>query len=70
MQLRYDLGPRWFAVARYDATQDTAFARALIAGAGYRVARNARFTVFDTLHRSAEDGVRRNTLSTALLFAY
>jgi hypothetical protein len=69
-QVRYELGARLFAVARYDATQDTAFARALIAGAGYRIARNARFTVFDTVHRSAGDGARRNTLTTALLFAY
>jgi hypothetical protein len=67
-QLRYDLTSRWFAVARYDGTQDAAFSRALIAGAGYRIARNARLTAFDTLHRS--DGKTRNTLSTALLFAY
>jgi hypothetical protein len=69
LQLRYELTPRMFALARYDGTQDTAFARALIAGAGYRVARNARLTVFDTLHRDG-GGTRRNTLSTALLFAY
>jgi hypothetical protein len=69
-QLRYDLSSRMFAVARYDATQDTAFSRALIAGAGYRLARNARLTVFDTLHRDAGSRIRRNTLSTALLFAY
>ena len=69
-QLRYDLAPRWFAVARYDGTQNAAFSRALIGGVGYRVAHNARLTVFDTLHRDASDGTRRNTLSTALLFAY
>jgi hypothetical protein len=69
VQFRYDLTPRLFGVARYDATQDAAFSRALIAGFGYRVARNARLTVFDTLHRDA-DGPHRNTLSTALLFAY
>ena len=68
-QFRYELAPRWFALARYDATQDTAFSRALTAGFGYRVARNARLTVFDTLHRDG-DGNRRNTLTTALLFAY
>ncbi|HEV3085940.1 MAG TPA: hypothetical protein VGX96_01850 [Candidatus Elarobacter sp.] len=67
-QLRYDLTPRLFAVARYDGTQDTAFSRALVAGAGYRVAHNVRLTAFDTLHRS--DGRTHNTLSTALLFAY
>ena len=69
-QLRYDLSARTFALARYDGTQDTAFSRALIAGVGYRLARNARVTVFDTIHRDADTGVRRNSLSTALLFAY
>ena len=68
-QLRYDLTPRLFGVARYDGTQDIAFSRTLIAGFGYRVARNARLTVFDT-HRRDADGMRRSTLSTALLFAY
>ena len=69
VQLRYDLTPRLFGVARYDGTHDVAFSRALIAGFGYRVARNARLTVFDTVHRDG-DGARRTTLSTALLFAY
>ena len=69
-QLRYDLGRRWFVVARYDGTQDTAFSRALIGGVGYRVARNARFTIFDTVHRDPDTAARRNTLSSALLFAY
>ena len=69
VQLRYDLTPRLFGVARYDGTRDVAFSRALIAGFGYRVAPNARLTVFDTLHRDA-DGRRHNALSTALLFAY
>ncbi|MDP9104360.1 MAG: hypothetical protein M3N49_00260 [Candidatus Eremiobacteraeota bacterium] len=68
-QFRYEFGPRSFALARYDATQDTVFSRALTAGLGYRVARNARLTVFDTLRRDG-DGNRRNTLTTALLFAY
>ena len=68
-QLRYEFTPRAFGVARYDGTQDVAFSRALIAGFGYRIARNARLTVFDTIRREG-DGTRRNTLSTALLFAY
>ena len=68
-QLRYEFSPRWFTLARFDATQDTAFARGLTAGVGYRVARNARLTVFGTSHRD-EDGAHRNTLTTALLFAY
>jgi hypothetical protein len=68
-QLRYELSPRWFTLARFDATQDTAFGRAFTAGFGYRPARNARLTVFGTSHRDG-DGARRNTLTTALLFAY
>ncbi|MDQ6941749.1 MAG: hypothetical protein M3169_04440 [Candidatus Eremiobacteraeota bacterium] len=67
-QLRYELDARWFALARYDGTQDTGFARALTAGFGYRVARNARLNAFDTLRR--DGGTRRNTLTTALMFAY
>jgi hypothetical protein len=70
VQFRYEPSPRWFALARYDATQDRGFARALVAGAGYRVARNARLTLFDTVHRDAAVARMRNTLSTALLFAY
>jgi len=69
-QLRYDLSPRAFAIVRYDGTQDAQFARAAIAGLGFRVARNARLTVFDTVHRDPDDGARRNSLSAALLFAY
>jgi hypothetical protein len=69
VQARYELSPRAFAIARYDATQDTAFSRALVAGGGYRVARNARFTVFDTMRRG-QDGARVHSLSTALLFAF
>jgi hypothetical protein len=70
VQARYDLTARLFAVARYDGTQDTAFSRAAIAGLGYRLARNARLTAFDTIHRDASGHRARNTLSTALLFAY
>ena len=69
-QLRYELSSQTFAIARYDGTQDATFGRALTAGIGYRLARNARLTVFDTIHRDAGTGVRRNSLSTALLFAY
>ncbi len=69
VQLRYELSPRCFAIARYDATQDTAFARALIAGGGYRLTRNARLSLFETLHRN-DAGRTATTLSAALLFAY
>ncbi len=68
-QLRYEFAPRWFGIARYDATQDTSFARALTGGFGYRVAHNARLTVFGTLHRDT-DGTLRDTLTTAMLFAF
>lgn len=69
-QVRYEISSRAFALARYDGTQDAQFARAATAGLGFRVARNARLTVFDTVHRDADDGTRRNSLSAALLFAY
>lgn len=69
-QVRYDFTAKLFGIARYDGTQDAAFARALIAGAGYRLARNARFTAFGTIHRDADTGARRNTLSAQLLLAY
>ena len=69
LQARYELAQGAFLVARYDGTQDARTSRALIAGGGYRVARNARFTVFDTLHRD-EAHARVHSLSTALLFAF
>ena len=69
-QVRYDISARAFGVARYDATHDVQFSRSFIIGAGFRVARNARLTLFDTMHRDAESGARRNSLSTQLLFAY
>ncbi len=69
-QVRYEFSPRAFGIARYDGTQDAQFSRAFIVGAGLRVARNARFTLFDTVRRDAESGNRRNSLSTQLLFAY
>lgn len=70
LQLRYaPPAARWFAIARYDGTQDTEFARRLIAGGGLRLSRNTRFTAFDTLHRDAEDA-RLHTLSSALLIAF
>lgn len=70
LQVRYAApNTRWFAIARYDGTQDTAFARRLIAGGGLRFSRNTRFTAFDTL-RSDALHARRHTLSSALLIAF
>lgn len=67
VQVRHELGPRTFAVARWDATQDTEFTRSLIGGFGYRFSRNTRLTLFDTAKR--DDGRIRHTFSTSFLFA-
>lgn len=67
VQVRHELGPRTFAVARWDATQDTEFTRSLIGGFGYRFSRNTRLTVFDTAKR--DDGRVQHTFSTSFLFA-
>ena len=68
MQVRRGLGPRLFAIGRWDATQDAVFARSVTAGLGYRVSRNTRLTVFGT---GARDGTNRvtHTLSSSFLFA-
>ena len=58
VQVRRDLGPRMFAIARWDATRDAGFARSVIAGAGYRVSRNTRLTLFDTLRRDESGRLR------------
>lgn len=67
VQVRHELGPRTFAVARWDATQDTEFTRSLIGGFGYRFSRNTRLTLFDTAKR--DEGRIRHTFSTSFLFA-
>ncbi|TAM75404.1 hypothetical protein EPN44_08060 [bacterium] len=49
-QLRYEIGPRLFALARYEGTNDTAgFARDGVLLLGMRVTHNARFTVEDII---------------------
>ncbi|MEA2718355.1 MAG: hypothetical protein QOJ39_219 [Candidatus Eremiobacteraeota bacterium] len=68
VQVRQDLGSRLFAIGRWDATQDAVFGRALTAGAGYRVSRNTRFSLFDTVRRD-ETGRVTHTASSSLLFA-
>jgi hypothetical protein len=68
VQLRHELGSRTFAIARWDATQDTAFSRSAIGGLGYRFSRNTRLTVFDTAKRD-ENGRLAHTLSSSFLFA-
>jgi hypothetical protein len=67
VQVRRELGPRTFAVARWDATQDTELTRSLIGGFGYRFSRNTRLTLFDTVTR--DDGRTQHTFSTSFLFA-
>ncbi len=68
VQVRREIGSRLFALARWDATQDAAFARSVTAGAGYRFSRNTRLTVFDTGERDFT-GRRINVVSSSLLFA-
>lgn len=70
VQLRQEIGPRTFAIARWDATRGTEFTRAFIAGFGYRPARNSRWTVWDTLTRNTLTGGTQHTLSSAFLTAY
>lgn len=49
-QLRYEIGPRLFALARYEGTSDTAgFTRDGVLLLGMRVTHNARFTIEDVI---------------------
>jgi hypothetical protein len=68
VQVRQALGDRTFALARWDATQGTAFARAFIYGAGCRLSRNTRLTLFDTAQR-APGGATQHVISSSLLLA-
>lgn len=68
-QVRQVLGPRAFAVARWDATNGPTFARTITAGIGYRIARNMRLTLFDTGERDF-NGTLLHVISSSLLFAY
>lgn len=69
VQVRQAIGARSFAIARWDATHDTGFARSLIAGGGTRLSRNTRLTLFETAARDA-DGHRILTTSSSLLLAF
>ncbi len=66
--MRQALGARSFAIARWDATKDTAFARTVTAGLGYRFSRNTRLTVFDTGQRDYT-GRLLHVVSSKYLFA-
>jgi hypothetical protein len=68
VQVRQALSDRTFALARWDATQDTAFARSFIYGAGCRPSRNTRLTLFDTARRTP-GGTTQHTISSSFLVA-
>jgi hypothetical protein len=68
VQVRQELGSHLFALARWDATHDAAFARSVTAGAGYRLSRNTRLTLFDTGERDFT-GRLIHVVSSSLLFA-
>jgi hypothetical protein len=68
LQVRQALSARSFAIARWDATKDTAFARTVTAGLGYRFSRNTRLTVFDTGQRDYT-GRLLHVVSSEYLFA-
>jgi hypothetical protein len=70
VQIRRDLGPRTFAIARWDATQGNDFARAVTAGFGYRPRRNMRYTAFGTFKPDPNTHRIGQSLTTQLLFAY
>jgi hypothetical protein len=69
LQVRQTLGPRAFAVARWDATNGPTLGRTVTAGVGYRVARNMRLTLFETGERDF-NGTLLHVISSSLLFAY
>jgi hypothetical protein len=69
VQVRRTLGPRAFAVARWDATSGPTLARTITAGVGYRLARNMRLTLFETGERDF-NGNLLHIISSSLLFAY
>jgi hypothetical protein len=69
VQLRQELGRRLFALARWDATHDTGFTRAVTGGIGYRFSRNTRLTLFDTPQRN-DSGRFVHVVSSSFLVAF
>jgi hypothetical protein len=69
VQVRQALSDRTFALARWDATQSTAVARAFIYGAGCRLSRNTRLTLFESAQR-APGGGTHHTISSSFLVAF
>jgi hypothetical protein len=68
-QVRQALGSRAFAIARWDATNGATFSRSITGGAGYRLSRNTRLTLFETGERDF-NGNLLHVISSSLLFAY
>jgi hypothetical protein len=68
-QVRQALGSRAFAIARWDATNGVTFSRSITGGAGYRLSRNTRLTLFETGERDF-NGNLLHIISSSLLFAY
>lgn len=69
VQVRQTLNPRTFAIARWDATQDSTFARSITGGFGYRPTHNTRVTLFETAQRDYL-GNLLHIISSSFLFAY
>lgn len=69
VQVRQTLGNRAFALARWDATSGPTLARTITAGAGYRLTRNTRLTLFETGERDYT-GALLHVISSSFLFAY
>lgn len=68
LQLRRAFGTRAFAIVRWDATQNTAFGRSIIAGGGYRLSRNTRLTLYQNAQRDFA-GRLLHVTSSSFLFA-
>lgn len=67
-QLRYAWAPRWFALARYEETNDTSgFARDTVMLLGYGPSRNARLTLEDVI---APAPATTNTMNLQLTVGY
>lgn len=68
-QLRYAFAPRWFGLARLDATNDptNGTQRAFTLLAGFRPARNSRITIEDTLTHTP---AAKHVFSTQLTIGY
>ena len=69
VQIRQALGERAFAIARWDATQDSVFSRIFTAGFGCRLSPNSRFAVFGTRQRDFS-GRPLTIFSSSMLVAY